>query len=101
MSETMKGMLHYELDAEETALLSDFEAGKLKPAAKQEEEIRKIKTCLQAKHNKVKRVNIRMTEQDFLAAQSLSLEEGLPYQTLLSSILHKYFTGRLFQAQHA
>ncbi len=100
MSETMKGIPHYELDAEETALLNDFEAGKFKSVANQREEVEKIKTYLQAKHNKVKRVNIRMTEQDFLAAQSLSLEEGLPYQTLLSSILHKYFTGRLLQTQH-
>lgn len=99
MSATMKEIPQYTLDEEEAALLNDFEAGKFQPVANQQEEIQKIKTYLQAKHNKVKRVNIRMTEEDFLAAQSFSLEEGLPYQTLLSSILHKYFTGRLLQGR--
>jgi predicted DNA binding CopG/RHH family protein len=85
------------LDAEEQSILDDFESGRLKPLAHQQEELSRIKKYLTEKHNKSKRVNIRLTEQDFLYAQSRALEDGLPYQTLLSSILHKYFTGKLVE----
>lgn len=44
---------------------------------------------------KDKRVNIRMTERDLQLLQQKAEEEGLPYQTLISSVLHKYVTGRL------
>jgi predicted DNA binding CopG/RHH family protein len=64
----MKKVPQYTLDEEETALLNDFKAGEFQPIPNQQEEIQKIKTYLQAKHNKVKRVNIRVTEEDFLAA---------------------------------
>ena len=44
---------------------------------------------------KDKRVNVRMTERDLLHLQKKALDEGLPYQTLISSVLHKYINGRL------
>ena len=45
--------------------------------------------------NKTKRVNLRVTERDFNLAHSRAREEGIPYQTLLSSVIHKYLSGRL------
>lgn len=45
--------------------------------------------------NKTKRVNLRVTERDFNLAHSRAREEGIPYQTLLSSAIHKYLSGRL------
>ena len=44
---------------------------------------------------KVKRVNIRMTEKDLYAIQYRALEEGIPYQTLMSSVLYKFINGSL------
>ena len=44
---------------------------------------------------KDKRVNIRMSEKDLVRFQKRAVEEGLPYQTLISSVLHKYISGRL------
>jgi predicted DNA binding CopG/RHH family protein len=44
---------------------------------------------------KDRRVNIRLSSHDLEAIQRLAVEEGLPYQTLLSSIIHHYATGRL------
>ena len=41
------------------------------------------------------RVNIRMSKKDLEALQTRALEEGIPYQTLMASILHKYVSGRL------
>ncbi len=44
---------------------------------------------------KDKRVNIRMSERDLHSIQRKAIEEGIPYQTLISSLLHKYINGRL------
>jgi predicted DNA binding CopG/RHH family protein len=48
-----------------------------------------------ATFRKDKRVNIRISQKDLAAIQKKALEEGIPYQTLISSILHKYLSGRL------
>ena len=47
---------------------------------------------------KDRRVNIRISSKDLEAIQKRALEEGLPYQTLISSLLHKYVSGRLREA---
>ncbi len=44
---------------------------------------------------KNKRINIRISEKDFVDIKTRSLEEGVPYQTLISSIIHKYVSGKL------
>ncbi len=46
---------------------------------------------------KNKRINIRMSEKDFIDIKIKSLEEGIPYQTLISSIIHKYVSGKLVE----
>ena len=46
---------------------------------------------------KDKRVNIRMAERDLVRLQKTAVHEGLPYQTLISSVLHKYINGRLIE----
>ncbi|MFZ1402742.1 MAG: antitoxin, partial [Anaerolineae bacterium] len=50
-----------------------------------------------ATFRKDRRVNIRLTEKDLVGLQLRALEEGLPYQTLMASILHKYVVGRLVE----
>ncbi|MAT57707.1 MAG: antitoxin [Ignavibacteriae bacterium] len=44
---------------------------------------------------KSKRINIRLTAQDFYAIQTKAIEEGIPYQTLISSLIHKYNNGKI------
>jgi len=56
-----------------------------------------IREAAQSTLRKDKRVNIRITERDFIHIQKTALHEGLPYQTLISSILHKYLNGRLVE----
>lgn len=51
-----------------------------------------------ATFRKDQRVNIRISSKDLDAIQKRALEEGLPYQTLISSLLHKYVSGRLREA---
>ena len=46
---------------------------------------------------KNKRINIRISEKDFIDIKTKSLEEGIPYQTLISSIIHKYVSGKLVE----
>jgi len=50
-----------------------------------------------AKNSKLKnkRINIRLTEKDYRDIQVKAMEEGVPYQTLISSIIHKYNKGEL------
>ena len=56
--------------------------------------IAKYKAAAKATFKKDKRVNIRISELDLVLLQERALIEGLPYQTLMSSVLHKYVTGR-------
>ena len=84
-----------QLNTEEREILEKFERGELKsaPGANREMEI-----APQAARNtfaKTRRVNLRVTERDFSRAHARAREEGIPYQTLLSSVIHKYLAGRL------
>lgn len=74
-----------------------FEKGKLKSIPQVNKEIKRIQTIAKQAGNKNKRVNIRMTDWDFNKAQEKALQEGLPYQTLLASVLHKYFTNQFIE----
>jgi predicted DNA binding CopG/RHH family protein len=58
------------------------------------DDIARYKAAAKATFKKDKRVNIRISELDLELIQERALIEGLPYQTLMSSVLHKYVTGR-------
>jgi predicted DNA binding CopG/RHH family protein len=58
-------------------------------------ELKKYKTAAKNTFKKDKRVNIRISQMDLELLQERALIDGLPYQTLISSVLHKYVTGRL------
>jgi len=85
------------LDAEETALLNAFERGRLKSVATKAE-LAKFKAAARATAIKDRRVNIRLSAMDLNDIQVRALEEGVPYQTLIASVLHKYVTGRLAES---
>ena len=82
------------LDAYEEEVLLAFEAGKLKSVASKSE-LAKFKAAARSTAVKDKRVNIRLSSGDLSDIQVKALEEGVPYQTLIASVLHKYVTGRL------
>lgn len=82
------------LDPEELELLGAFEQGKLKSVATKAE-LARIKAAARATAIKDKRVNIRLSSGDLSDLQVRALQEGIPYQTLIASIVHKYVTGRL------
>ena len=58
-------------------------------------EAKRYQDYARATFRKDKRVNIRISEKDLTKIQKRALQEGLPYQTLISSILHKFVTGQL------
>jgi predicted DNA binding CopG/RHH family protein len=83
------------LSAEEKAILAAFEAGKLQSVSKLASEKKRLQGIAKSHGIKNRRVSLRMTEWDFTKIQEKALQEGLPYQSLLSSIIHKYLTGQL------
>ena len=82
------------LDPDELDLLRAFESGTLKPVAGKAE-LQRLRAAARATAIKDKRVNIRLSSVDLLGIQAKALEEGMPYQTLIASVLHKYVTGKL------
>ncbi len=81
-------------DPFELELISAYEAGKLKSVASKAE-LNRLKAAARATAIKDRRVNIRLSSGDLQDIQVKALAEGMPYQTLIASILHKYVTGRL------
>jgi predicted DNA binding CopG/RHH family protein len=84
------------LDAYETDILKAFERGEMKSVATKAE-LAKYRAAARATAIKDKRVNIRLSSGDLTDIQVKALEEGMPYQTLIASVLHKYVTGRLVE----
>ena len=87
------------LDQEEQEILESLERGELVSVPNVEQEIEFARQAARNTFNKTKRVNLRMTERDFNLAHSRAREEGIPYQTLLSSVIHKYLSGRLTETR--
>ena len=85
------------LDAYEREVLQAFEKGKLRSVATRSE-LEKLKAAARATAIKDRRVNIRLSSIDLGDIQVKALQEGVPYQTLIASVLHKYATGRLAEA---
>ena len=82
------------IDDYEREISEAYEAGKLKSVATKTE-LAKLKAAARATAIKDRRVNIRLSSGDLSDIQVRALEEGIPYQTLIASVLHKYVTGRL------
>ncbi len=76
-------------------MLESVERGEWKRIPDFKREARRYQSIARATLRKDKRVNIRMTKRDMIDFQKKAVAEGLPYQTLISSILHKYITGSL------
>ena len=85
-----------DIDAYELELLKAFESGHLKSIASKSE-LAKFKAAARASAIKDKRVNIRLSSVDLTDIQVKAMEEGVPYQTLITSVLHKYVNGKLVE----
>ena len=82
------------LDRYEKHVLAAFEAGKLTSTVTSEAALRRYREYARATLSKNKRVNIRLSTPDLSEIQARAAEEGIPYQTLIASVLHKFVAGR-------
>jgi predicted DNA binding CopG/RHH family protein len=90
-------MAKIELDKEEKDLLDSYERGEWKSVNNLKQEIEKHKQYARQTLKKDKRVNIRISPMVLEEIQTRAAEDGMPYQTLISSILHRFVTGRLIE----
>jgi len=87
-------MKKIKLDKDEQSLLEAFEAGQFESNLTPERKVNIAKSA-EATFKKDKKINIRISNRDLSAIQRRALEEGIPYQSLVSSIIHKYISGSL------
>jgi predicted DNA binding CopG/RHH family protein len=85
------------LTGEECEILEALEKGKLKRSIKAEDTQKRHQAYAEAMFRKDARINIRLPSKDLRGLQKRALAEGIPYQTLVASILHKYLEGRLHE----
>jgi predicted DNA binding CopG/RHH family protein len=87
------------LSKEEKEILNSFEKGEWVPVTNFSERKKELIEYAQNTMKKDKRLNIRISERDLLELQRKALKEGLPYQTYVSSIIHKFVNGSLVEAK--
>lgn len=85
------------LDEFEKDILAAYEKGELKSTAPSKADLAKFKAAATATFIRDRRINIRLSSPDLMDIQARALEEGIPYQIFIASILHKYAAGRLVE----
>ena len=83
-------MKYYELDKEEQEILDSVERGEWKPVKNLAEEKIRLKQIAKNTLNKTRNINLRLSERVVAKLKAKAVKEGLPYQTLASSVLHKF-----------
>lgn len=81
------------LNPEENEILEAYDSGKMKLSKVSNEEIAAIKAAASSTFKKDKRITIRLYDHDFKGIQKKALQMGIPYQTLISGIIHRYIEG--------
>jgi len=87
------------IDNEEKELLESLESGEWKPVKNLMQEKEKAVIAARNTLKKDKRINLRLSQKDYQQIQIKAIEEGIPYQTLISSLVHKYLNGTLSAKQ--
>jgi len=80
-------------DKEEKNILEAFESGELQLSTPSKKEIESIKNAADNTFKKDKRITIRLYDHDYTGIQKKAMEMGIPYQTLISGIIHRYIEG--------
>ena len=83
------------IDQEEKDLMESIERDEWQPVKNIDQEKEKAIAAAQNTLKKEKRINLRLTQKDYHQIQIKAIEEGMPYQTLISSLVHKYLNGSL------
>jgi len=80
---------------DEKELLDAYDSGQLKTRTPTAAELKKVKDLAKKTTHKNRRITIRLYEHDYKEMQKKAFEKGLPYQTLISSLIHQYIEGEL------
>ena len=83
------------IDQAEKDLMESIERDEWQPVKNIDQEKEKAIAAARNTLKKEKRINLRLTQKDYYQIQIKAIEEGLPYQTLVSSLVHKYLNGSL------
>jgi len=94
-----RSQLKLKLDEEELRILRDFERGEFESLHNFREEKRQLEAAARRTLQKDKRINIRLSSRDLEKIQKRAATEGIPYQTLIASTLHKFVTGLLKETE--
>lgn len=92
-------MMKNKLDREEKDILNSYENDEFVEIPDMKAEIKKHIEYAKATFRKNKRINIRISQKDLESIQRKALEEGMPYQTLISSLIHRYISGKLVEKE--
>ncbi|TAN38779.1 MAG: antitoxin [Nitrospirae bacterium] len=87
------------IDKEEKKLIESIENGEWRPVRDSMGLRKKVLAAVKTTMLKDQRMNIRIARRDLEALKARALEEGMPYQSLVSSVLHRYVTGRLVESR--
>lgn len=87
------------LTKEEKEILDSFERDEWVPVTNLTKRKKELMAYARNTLRKDKRLNIRISERDLLELQKKAVNEGLPYQTYVSSIIHKFINGNLVEAR--
>lgn len=82
-------------DQEEKDLMESIERDEWQPVKDFDQERKKAVEAARNTLKKDKRINLRLSQRDYHQIQIRAIKEGIPYQTLISSIVHKYLNGSL------
>ncbi len=85
------------LAKEEKELLESYEKGEWKSVKKKDAESKRYGEYARSTFLKDRRVNIRISTKDLEGVRKKAVEEGIPYQTLISSVIHKFVSNRLVE----
>jgi len=90
-------MKKLKLEEKEKEILESFERDEWEPVPDLEKEVARHQMYARNTLKKDKRINIRISSKDLEELQLFAVEDGIPYQTLISSILHRFLSGRLIE----
>jgi predicted DNA binding CopG/RHH family protein len=82
------------LNGEEKELLEEIERDEWRSVVQGPSDLTQFRDAARRTLKKDKRVNIRISERDLNSIQRIAIEEGIPYQTLISSVLHKFVSKK-------
>ncbi len=80
---------------EEKELIDSVERGEWKPVRNNGNDLLRFREAARETLRKDARINIRLTKRDFFSLKTRAVKEGMPYQTLVASVIHKYLTGQI------